>query len=723
MTMSAKKQQELQLLDAFIAAAKLQGRTVDPQKFTAEIMTHDREITAQTIVEVAKRFDLIATLDKRFFKKITFEDIPTILILKNGDACLLLDVDNETYTAKVQYFGTENLIKMVSIDALEESYSGDCLIIKAYEPFEERADDKKMFKMHYPWFWGTMMQFSSFYSHVILAALLINIFTIIFPLYVMNVYDRVVPNNATDTLWVLTFGVFLAFLFDFLLKTLRAYFVDVANKKVDIILSSRLLKKTLDVRMADQPASVSVRANHLKDFESVRDFFSSLTLAGVVDLPFMVIFIAVIFFVGGALAIVPIVSVVIITIMSLILSIPLYNYVSQSFVGSSQKTAILHEALSAVEVVKSNVSYGDILSRWRHYSVEVAELALKSRFFSTLAVNMTGFVTQFSNIAVVVFGVYLIHTGTLSIGGLIACTMLTGRCLAPLGQVTSILIRLQQTRCSLKALDDIMALTEERSEEKTYVMQSAIVGAVELDQVAFHYADQNVDFLKDISFKITPGEKVAILGNMGSGKSTILKLIMNFYEPTQGMIRIDDIAIDQWDPHHLRRSVGYLEQSPKLLFGTAIYNVTLKHPDAPVENIQRAIDVSGAARIFSRHPDGINMKIAEQGKGLSGGQVQSIALARTLVGDPKILLLDEPTSEMDQLSEQEFIQKMPAYLEGRTLIMVTHKQSLLRIVDRIIVLHNGKVLMDGAKNEVLGKIQESVSSERRTTGPEASGTV
>ncbi len=699
---------EQTLLDNVLYVLQQQGIKIAKQTFINEIHTYSKEITTSSLVEVASRLGLQIELQHLKISEISNETLPILLETKvktsQQKTIILSAIDHEKRSATIKTDSTAQATEM-DFTTLKNCYSGTVIIIKAAANYETRADEHKLEQKKSAWFWGTLLQFSGIYGHVILAALIINIFTIAFPLFAMNVYDRVVPNQATATLWALSIGILLAYLFDFLLKTLRAHFVDVANKKFDLILSTRLLKKSMNTKMVDQPASTSVRASYLKEFDGVRDFFSSLVLTGAIDLPFTIIFLLIIAYIAGPVALVPLIAAAIAITVTIFLSIPLYHYVNEASIGSSQKTAIMHEALDSIETIKNHVSYADILFRWRHYTTQVSNVTLKSRFFSTLGINITGLLSQLASVIVIIWGVYLINLGELTIGGLIACTILVSRCLAPLAQITSVLIRAQHTRVSLASLNEIMALKEERPDDKRYVSQNTLQGNIQFEHVNFHYAQQKVNSLEDINLKINSGEKVAILGAMGSGKSTLLRLILGLYEPDSGVIKLDGIDLAQWDPHHLRRSINYLDQNPTLLFGTAQYNITLRNPNASSEEINTAINIASLTKLLQQNPDGINMPIAEQGKGLSGGQKQSFALARSFVGNPKIILLDEPTSEMDHTSEAQFIKTAPAYLKDKTLLLITHKHSLLTLVDRIIILQQGKIILDGPKENVLKHLQ------------------
>ena len=705
---SSLSENEACLLDCFIAIAKTKGSKVAKKQLIAEIQLRDVNISPASLVEIGNRFSLSVDLATAPLAKIKPAILPILLVMNDQSVCILTQINHKTNTVQLKYYQGDNSLHQVKISDLTKEYSHRYLYITTLEKFEMRSDESELFKKRKNWFWGTIWQFRHLYKQVIFSALVINLIALASPLFVMNVYDRVVPNNAIETLWVLAIGVILAYIIDFVLKTLRAYFVDAVNKKLDIVLSTQLLRKSLNTTMASQPASSGVRANHLKDFDSVRDFFGSAVLTGAVDLPFFFIFIAVIGYIGGKLCLVPLGASFIIILMAKILSGPLYHHISQTFVGSTQKTAVLFESLSSVELIKTTLSHARILDRWRRFTGKVAEESMRSKLYSVLAVNFTAFVLVMSNVIVVILGVYAIKAGDLTIGGLIGCTILTSRALAPLAQVTGLLTRVQQTRCSLAALNEVMAAEEERSEGQSFLNLDHLEGTIKFENVSFNYPGQETELLKNISFEVKEGEKVALLGNMGSGKTTLFKILLGLYKTDAGSVSINDVDINQYDPIFLRQQMSYLEQSPKLLFGSALYNIKLKHPDASDEEVLEAAKISGANYMLSRHPKGFNMQIAEQGKGLSGGQAQTIALARTLLPNSPVLLLDEPTGAMDHWAEQKFITAMRGYLQGKTMLLVTHKQSLLTLVDRIIIMQNGQVVMNDTRDKVL----EAMSSPK-----------
>ncbi len=536
------------------------------------------------------------------------------------------------------------------------------------------------------------------------AAFVINLFGLIIPLFAMNVYDRVIPNYSLETLWALSTGVLIIIVFDFILKMLRSFFVENTSKKIDLTLSKILFGKALHVFMKDQTDPVGVRASKLKDFDSVRDFLSSVTLVGIIDFPFLLITLSVIYYIGGAVVLVPIGAITIAMIITFIVNKPLNKYTQRSVEGSAAKNSLLFETLFNIETIKNFCMQPSMMNRWEEDTKGVSKAISRVRFFSTFIVNSTSSLGFLSSVVIVVVGTHLIWSSDLTIGGLIACSILSGRCLAPVTQMTTIITRYQQVRCSLEGLNKMMLLEDERKGIQEFYSLNKLGKDIEFHNVSFAYPGQDSEFFEDLSFSIKEGEKVAILGNSGSGKSTLFKLMSSLYAPDKGSISISGVNMMQIDPYILRSSIGYVEQSSRLFKGTLWSNLIVKNPKAKEGDIVSAIELSGVDTFAKKHPDGYNMRIDEAGVSLSGGQIQSIALARSLLSNPQIILLDEPTSFMDTRLENNFIMKLKNFSEGKTLLVSTHKRALLELVDRIIVIDEGKIVADNRKDVILSRL-------------------
>tara|TARA_B100000989_G_scaffold236433_2_gene183302 strand:- start:72433 stop:74613 length:2181 start_codon:yes stop_codon:yes gene_type:complete len=697
------------LLECLVLISKMKQQPCSAEALRAGLPLVNNRLTPDLFIRAAERGGFIARYAERPLRNISPLVLPAVIMTKDGGACVLTKLKKNK--ACVVFPETEGGVNTISLKELEEQYSGFIFLVQVKEEFEKRAEQDDIIKKPRLWFWGTLWKFRNYYGQVIFASFFVNLFAVASPLFIMNVYDRVVPNNAIETLWVLAIGVTIVFGFDFILKTLRSYFIDFASKKVDILLGSRLFEQALGIRMEHRAASTGVQAMHLRDFETVRDFFTSATIAGLVDLPFVFLFIALIYFIGGFIAIVPLITAPFIIISAILISIPLNHLVNDAYVGGAQKHAIMIESLNNIDVIKSLTAEGQILSRWEKFVAMTADAGLKTRFYSALATNITTVTVLLTSVFVVITGVYLIQANELTVGGLIACTILSTRALSPLGQITALLTRYQMTKVSLAALNTLMELPQERPTTQKFLHRPTLKGEIVFDDVSFRYPDTENDLLKGVSFRINPHEKVALVGNMGSGKTTIFNLIMGFYQPTNGAIKIDGTDISQIDPADLRRNLGYVQQEPKVFFGSVRDNIAVRAPWVDDTEILRAAQAAGAYNFIGAMPNGFDALIGENGVGLSGGQIQTITVARALLMSPSIMLFDEPSSSMDNSTEAAFVKNMQETLKDKTAILVTHKIPLLQIVSRILVLQHGKIIADGPKDKVLEFLQQ-VRNER-----------
>lgn len=556
------------------------------------------------------------------------------------------------------------------------------------------------------WFWGTLWQSKHIYRDVLIASILINLFAIAAPMFSRLVYDKVVPNLAFETLWVLASGIFVIFLFDLLLKLLRSYFIDVAGKKSDILISSKLFSKVMGIRMESRPPSVGAFARHLQEFESIREFFTSATISSLIDLPFALLFLLLIWFMAGNLVLVPIAGVLIIAIYSLLIQAPLRRAIEEGSRLASQKYANLIESLAGLETVKLFGAQSQFQYRWEEAVAHMANWNIKSRRITDGIQNTAGFVQQAANVGMIIFGVYLISSGDLTMGGLIAATMLSGRAIGPMVQLSLLSTRYNQAKSSLKIIEQVMQMPDEQEKGKRYIHRPIVQGKIELDNVTFHYPDSPVASIRNLSITITPGEKVAIIGRIGSGKTTLERLIMGLYQPTEGHVRIDDTDIAQLHHIDVRRNIGCVPQDSNLFYGSIRDNITLGRPLVDDRDVMDAANRAGVTVFTQQDPAGLERQVGEGGLLLSGGQRQAIAIARALLGRPPVLLLDEPTSAMDNRSEMHIKHQLSQLTPSETLILITHKTSMLDIVDRVIVMEKGCVIADGPKSMVLNDLKQ-----------------
>jgi ATP-binding cassette subfamily C protein LapB len=692
------------LLTCLTMISGILQKPVSRQALKAGLPNADTQFTPELCVRAAERAGFSAKIVKRAdLTKVSSLTKPCILLLKNMNAVVLLRLDRQKGLAQIAVPEANGGKAVVPLKDLIADYIGFAIFIKAKFQFDARADYVES-RYNDNWFWGTLKRFMPIYRHVLLATFLLNLFGLATPLFTMNVYDRVVPNAAMETLWVLASGVVVVFIIEFILRNLRSYFVDIAGKNADIIIASQLLERVMSMRMDKKPESTGSMANNMKEFESLRDFFTSGTFVLLVDLPFIFIFIGVMFMIAGPLALVPLLAIPLVIFTSWMMQAPLKRVVDRTLAQSNQKHAMLVEALAGLDTIKTSGAQSRVQGRWEHLVGITAETSGKSRAIATLASTITSFIIQMTTVVIVLFGVNMMIDKELTMGALVAMTLLTGRALAPLGSVAGLLLKYQQSRSALEALNKLMMSESERPPGKQFHHTPELMGQIEFQNVSFSYPNQTEKALDNVSFLIRPGERIAILGRIGSGKTTIGRLLMKLYEPTEGSILIDGIDIRQIDPADLRRHIGYVGQDNYLFYGTIRDNISYGAPHVDDIAVQTAAHFSGVMDFVRGHSHGLDLQVGERGTHLSGGQRQSVAIARALVGNPPILMLDEPTSNMDNGSEQRFQQRIAHYRGLKTLLCVTHRGSMLDVVNRIIVLDNGKLVADGPKEQVVNAL-------------------
>ena len=540
---------------------------------------------------------------------------------------------------------------------------------------------------------------------MLLSSILINLFVLATPLFTMNVYDKVVPNDAIETLWVLAAGIVIVYLFDGLLRYVRGYLLEVAGKKCDIIMSSILYAQVLNLKMDQWPARIGAFASQLREFESIRSFFTASTLATLVDLPFAIIFLLVIYYIGGPMIAVPLVIIALLLLYSFILVKPLKASVEATYEASASKNAHLIETLQSIKTVKALGASNHSQWVWEESCGTIANKSMRARLLSSSISVVSSLLVQFNTIGLIVFGIYRISSLELSLGGLIAIVMLGSRTVAPMGQIANLITSYEQTKTAYRALDELMQKPVERPESKSYVRRPGFKGAIRFRDLDFSYPESPRKSLSGINFKITAGEHVGIIGKVGSGKSSLLKLIIGLYQFENGSIAIDDIDINQIDPAELRRHIGYLSQDIELMRGTIRENIAYKNLQVDDERLLRAAQISGVNLFVNQLPQGFDTQVGEAGGFLSGGQRQAIALARALLLDEPILILDEPTNSFDNTTESVVKQRLFEYSRDKTLLLVTHKAPMLKLVERLIVIDEGRIVIDGPRDDVLKSLK------------------
>ncbi|WP_254443526.1 type I secretion system permease/ATPase [Ruegeria atlantica] len=651
-------------------------------------------LTVGDTLEAAHKAGLQAGYGKHKLQNFDVNLAPALLLLENDKAVVY---HGQTRDGQLLIFDPDlgDGIGEVAKDKLRQVYSGYAILFRRSHQ-EEVSAGQTPISEH--WFWSAMAANRWSYIQVILAAALANLLGLSTSIFIMVVYDRVLPNEATESLIALTAGVSIALGFDFILKLLRAGFIDRAGQKADMLMGRRVFDQVLNIRMKARTGSTGAMASTIREFETLREFFTSATLVALVDLPFIALFVFAIHLVGGPLALVPALAVPIVLLAGVAVQPVLSRLAEQSFADGQSKQSVLVETVSGLETIKTTAAAKQMRSRWEAAIERQSSHGARSRAITQFALNLTGFTQQAAQVLIVFYGVFLLSDGQASMGALIASVMLTGRALAPLGQLAQTLARVNQARSAFRNLNALMQAESERPLGHSWISRREFAGRISFNDVRFAYPDQTEDTLAGVSFTIEPGEKVAILGPIGSGKSTITRLLLGLYQPRSGSVTMDGVDIRQIDPGDLRRNVGSVLQDIWLFSGTVRENIFSGAARPRDQDLIAAGKVAGVEDFIAQTPNGYDLKLAERGEGLSGGQRQAIALARALIGRPPVLLLDEPTSAMDVKTESEVIHRLKQSTQNTTMVIVTHRTSLLELVDRIIVIENGRVVADGPKS-------------------------
>ena len=710
------------LLDALVTYSKFYNKA-----YSKESLVHDLPIekgkenpelfSLNSSKGLFSRAAANAGLKTKFIKKdldeISNLQLPIILLMNNSNSCIVDSFSEDRKKVKIISELSGDIVEeWFDIDAIKQEYLGFAILVK--KSFDYVDSDKKNqsdFVVKH-WFWSTLKISRGIYIDVIFASILINLFVLATPLFTMSVYDRVIPNNAIETLWFFAFGVLLVYFLDISLKLIRSYFLEIAAKKSDIIMSSIIFEKVLGLKLEQIPKPIGSFANNLKNFDVIRGFLTNATLVAFIDLPFSIIFLIVIYYLGGVIVLIPIIVILIILIMAIVLKVPIQRNIKKINEIVSKKNAILIEVLNNIETLKSLGGNNNIRWNWEESNGNIAQTGLLSRMLSAFIPSFTALLIQLHTIAIVIAGVYLIKDFQLTMGALIAIVILSSRAVAPMGQAAGLITNYEDASNSYRILNDLMHKPEERPKESDFVSKKSFQGKIEFRNVTFKYPNTEVEILKNVSFVINPGERVAILGKIGTGKSTILKLILKLYEPTNGSILIDDIDITQLDPADIRRNMSYLSQHVSLFNGTLRDNITFRASFVNDEKMLTAAKIAGVDNFANAHPRGYDMEVGEKGEGLSGGQIQSVGISRACLFDYPINLFDEPTSSMDKQTEDNVLNNLNKFMKGKTLLIVTQKMPILQIVDKIIVLNNNTIYLYGDKEAVIKALSQGEHIEK-----------
>ena len=689
------------LLDCLIQLAKLHGRSVSRTSLSSGLPLVHNRLTVELFTRAADRADLASRILRKPLDEISALQLPLVLLLNEQRACVLVAKEDGGKEYKLLLPETGMGEKVVSGEELEKLYAGYGIFVRPKYRMERPSLDDLSPVSTKDWFWGTLFKSWRIYRDVFVASFLINVFGLASPFFVLNVYDRVIPNSAFETLWVLAIGISVIYVFAVLMRGLRGYFVDEAGKKANLEISSVLFQKVLGLRMEARPQSVGSFSKNLQEFESVRDFITSFSITALIDLPFMALGLLVIWYIGGSIVIVHLVAIVLLSLYAFLIQAPLQKAVENSLQASAQKNAILVEGLSGLETIKMLGAESQIQRAWEEAVSYIAKWSARSRLLSSSVNHFSYFVQSIVVVAVVIGGVYMISKGNLSMGGLIALVILSRQAIGPMAQAVNLATRFHRAKAALKTLNAIMELPVERPAGKTFLHRTGFRGDIELKNLTFSFPGQTIKVLNNISLKVSAGEKVGIIGPVGSGKTTLGKLILGLYEPSSGMISMDGTDIRQIDPAEARRFIGYVPQDITLFRGTIRDNITMGTHDVDDNLVLHAAELAGVDEFVKKHSMGFDIEVAELGRGLSGGQRQSVALARAVLLDPPILILDEPTSNMDNRTEVRLRDNLSKVIKEKTLLLITHRASMLEMVDRLVVIDDGIIVADGPKASVL----------------------
>lgn len=700
------------LLECLVFLASRYGRTRTSQALVAGLPYDGRGMGPDLFCTAATRIGLKSKIVERDWGDVDDAVFPCVALLGNHDACVVLGKSQQP--AEVKIFVPGKGEGMLSQKDFQKAYKGFCIFVQPEaEAVTDPLSGKSIEDAGAHWFWGLVRDNRNLYRRVGVAALLINLFGFAAPIFTMNVYDRVIPNAAMHTGWVLAIGVMIVMVFDLLMRMLRGYFTDLAGRKIDVLAARRIYDQLLNMQLAGRPKSSGAFANMLREFETVKDFFTSATLSAFIDFPFALLFAGFVFFVSPVMGSIVLGIMVLSALISYSIQKPLRYLIHKSAEASEARHGVLVETIFGLETIKAIRADGRFRARYSDYVGESAAVGAASRFFNNLTLNTALFFQQLSSILLLIAGMYLVAEGNITMGALIACVMLAGRATAPIAQMAAMISRYHSSRSALDTLERVMRMPVERPQTKNFLHRPTLKGSISFDRVCFSYPHTGRDVLDDVVMRIGAGEKIGIIGRIGSGKSTIARVIMGLYEPGSGSVFIDDTDQRQIDPADIRRNIAYIPQDVVLFSGTIRDNISASMPHASDDEILEASKASGVHDFVSKLPQGYDTQVGERGEGLSGGQRQAIAMARALITKPQILLCDEPTNAMDMQAEEQFTKHIEEQSKNRTLILITHRQHLLKLVDRLVLIDQGKIIADGPRDKVIEALAAGQISVRK----------
>lgn len=626
--------------------------------------------------------------------------LPVIIEMQNGQVGVLDKVDAEG-NASIQFSGDQGLAQVLTIDLLKQN-TANVYILRPEKSIADVRVDEYVKPYEASWFWSIVLKDWKRYVDIMFASMMANILALATILFSMNVYDRVIPAQSIPTLWVLAGGVLIAAVFEFGLRVARIYLSDIIGKRADLKISDRVFGHALRIKNKERSKSTGTFISQIRELEGVRELVTSTTISAIADLPFFLLFLAIFWLIGGNLFWVMVLVVPLMIIPGILIQKPLAKLASEGMREGAIRNATLVEAVQGIEDIKLLRAESRFQNQWNHMNEVSADISMRQRKLVGVMTAWTQKIQGLTFAIVVLVGCFAVMKGDMTTGALVACSILSSRMLAPIAQIAGVLGRLQQAKVAKSSLDELMKKPVDQPEQAHLIHRPAIMGHYELNNVIFQYEqDDERASLAIPKLEIKPGEKIAILGRNGAGKSTLLQLLSGMQEPVQGKIKLDGIDLGLIDPSDVRRDMGLLNQNAHLFFGSVRENLKLGAPLANDDEILHVLKITGALNFVMDKKEGLDYQILEGGIGFSGGQRQALLLTRLLLRQPNILLLDEPTAAIDDVSEKMLIDQLKSWLGQRTLVIATHRRAVLELVDRIIVVHEGRIVMDGPKEQVL----------------------
>lgn len=683
-------------VDALASWIRWRGHSLPHNMFSQRFPLASGEVDFKALQQAAGSVGIHLSFVKKGKSQPLPESFPQIAVRHDGDVIAIRQMDVQGRLLSSQNGGDASVVAMDDIVGwVQISVSQKRLHQEIMGTVGNGSD----------WFWNAFSANWWAYTQGAIATGFASLLALAAAVYTMQVYDRVIPSDSTNTLVVLTIGVIIVYVLEFVLKTFRAYVLDYAGKKVDLDVSEKVFNQGVGIRMEARPQHTGTFISQLREHESLRDFVTSATIFTLADFPFLLIFLAVMWIIGGNLVLIPIIVIPLLILVSALLQWPMMKLSREHMRESNVRSGLLIESMEGAETLKTLNAEWRMRRRWRELTELVSGTNMRIKSITNFTTNLAAATQSLMYVGIVAVGAMMIKDGNLTMGALIACTILAGRAVAPVSQIIGLLTRIYQVKASAQTLDKIMAMPVDRPSEANFLALERTQGNLSLANVQFFYGESDVVALNIPKLQIAPGERVALLGRTGSGKSTLLRLLSGLYMPSKGRVLMDGVDIHQIDPSRFRQSVGYMTQDVRLFSGTLKENLMLGAGDVNDDAMLDVARVTGIDRYTGYHPKGFDLPIFEGGGGLSGGQKQAVGLARLMLANPGVYLLDEPTAAMDQQTEREFIERFSSWLGAdRSLVIATHKPSILSMVTRIIVLEQGQILMDGPRDKILQQL-------------------